>query len=138
MKGTEEFKKTIQAYLEQRSAEDTMFAESYKKPNKNIDDCITYILNTVKSSGCVGFTDAEIFGMAVHYYDEDDIKVGEKINCDVVVNHKVELTEQELADARTKAMEQAQKEAYEALTKRKQSKPKKTEVVSEQPSLFAL
>lgn len=115
-----------------------MFAESYKKPNKNIDDCITYILNTVKSSGCVGFTDAEIFGMAVHYYDEDDIKVGEKINCDVVVNHKVELTEQELADARTKAMEQAQKEAYEALTKRKQSKPKKTEVVSEQPSLFAL
>lgn len=138
MKGTEEFKKTIQAYLEQRSAEDTMFAESYKKPNKNIDDCITYILNTVKSSGCVGFTDAEIFGMAVHYYDEDDIKVGEKINCGVVVNHKVELTEQELADARTKAMEQAQKEAYEALTKRKPSKPKKAEAVQEQPSLFAL
>lgn len=138
MKGTEEFKKTIQAYLEQRAAEDAMFAESYKKPNKNLDDCITYILNTVKNSGCAGFTDMEIFGMAVHYYDEDDIKVGEKINCGVVVNHKVELTEQELADARAKAMEQAQKDAYEALTKRKQSKPKKVEAVQEQPSLFAL
>lgn len=138
MKGTEEFKKTIQAYLEQRAAEDAMFAESYKKLNKNLDDCITYILNTVKNSGCTGFTDMEIFGMAVHYYDEDDIKVGEKINCGVVVNHKVELTEQELADARAKAMEQAQKDAYEALTKRKQSKPKKVEAVQEQPSLFAL
>ena len=44
-----------------------------------MDDCITYILNTVKASGMQGFADADIFGMAVHYYDEDDVKVGDPI-----------------------------------------------------------
>ena len=38
------------------------------KPTKNIDNCITYILNQVKKSGCCGFSDDEIFGMALHYY----------------------------------------------------------------------
>lgn len=68
MNGTSHFKRTIEAYLAQRAAEDTLFAATYKKPNKNIDDCITYILNEVKRSGCNGFTDGEIFSMAVHFY----------------------------------------------------------------------
>jgi len=69
MKGTEHFKRTIQMYLEQRAAEDTLFARNYRNPAKNIDDCVTYILNYVQRSGCNGFTDGEIFGQAVHYYD---------------------------------------------------------------------
>ncbi|MBE8712508.1 PcfK-like family protein [Sphingobacterium hungaricum] len=87
MKATETFKKIISDHLERLSLNDSLFAQTIKKANKNIDDCITYIFNTVKDSGCNGFADDEIFAMAVHYYDEDDIKVGEKINCDVVVNH---------------------------------------------------
>ena len=43
MKATDPFKRTIQAYLEQYSTTDELFAESLKKPSKNIDDCITYI-----------------------------------------------------------------------------------------------
>lgn len=62
MKGTEHFKRTIQMYLEQRAAEDTLFAKNYRNPAKNIDDCVTYILNYVQRSGCNGFTDGEIFG----------------------------------------------------------------------------
>lgn len=50
MKGTEHFKRTIQAFLEQRAAEDELFAVSYRNPAKNIDDCITYILNYVGSA----------------------------------------------------------------------------------------
>ncbi len=69
MKTTNHFKQTIQSYLEQRVASDTLFEPSYTNPNKNIDDCITYILNTVQKSGCNGFTDIEIFSLAVHYYD---------------------------------------------------------------------
>ena len=76
MKGTEHFKRTIQMYLEQRAAEDTLFARNYRNPAKNIDDCVTYILNYVQRSGCNGFTDGEIFGQAVHYYDENEIEVG--------------------------------------------------------------
>lgn len=42
MKGTEHFKRTIQMFLEQRAAEDELFAKSYRNPAKNIDDCVTY------------------------------------------------------------------------------------------------
>ena len=52
MKGTDHFKRTIQMFLEQRAAEDELFAKSYRNPAKNIDDCVTYILNYVQKSGC--------------------------------------------------------------------------------------
>ena len=71
MKGTDHFKKTILMYLEQRAEEDQLFAKSFSNPAKNIDDCVTYILNYVKNSGCNGFTDGEIFGQAIHYYEEN-------------------------------------------------------------------
>ena len=74
MKTTDHFKRTIQMYLEQRAAEDALFAKNYRNPAKNIDDCVTYILNYVKKSGCNGFTDGEIYGQAVHYYDENEIE----------------------------------------------------------------
>lgn len=48
MKGTDHFKRTIQMYLEQRAEEDALFAKNYRNPAKNIDDCVTYILNYVK------------------------------------------------------------------------------------------
>ena len=51
MNTTAHFKRTIQAYLEQRAAEDRLFAEAYRKDGKNIDDCITYILNSVRQAG---------------------------------------------------------------------------------------
>lgn len=126
MNGTSHFKRTIEAYLAQRAAEDTLFAATYKKPNKNIDDCITYILNEVKRSGCNGFTDGEIFSMAVHYYDEDSIEVGKPINAQVVVNHTVELTPEEKEEARRQAIEKAQREAYQKMTQRKPATKKES------------
>ena len=83
MKGTDHFKRTIQMFLEQRAAEDELFAKSYRNPAKNIDDCVTYILNYVQKSGCNGFTDGEIYGQAVHYYDENEIEVGKLIQCQI-------------------------------------------------------
>ena len=67
------FKAQIENYLNELAAKDELFAVTLKKENKNIDDCITYILNQVQQSGKMGFADEEIYGMAVHYYDEDDI-----------------------------------------------------------------
>lgn len=89
MKSTDNFKKVINDHLQGLAAKDKLFAETLKKPNKNIDDCINYILNEVQKSGCHGFADEEIFGMAVHYYDEDDLKPGKKVNAKVVVNHSI-------------------------------------------------
>ena len=73
MKSTEAFKTTINDYLVSKALTDELFAETFKKSNKNIDDCIKYILNTVKKSDCAGFTDSEVFSMAIHYYDEDTL-----------------------------------------------------------------
>nr|DAX44828.1 MAG TPA: PcfK-like protein [Caudoviricetes sp.] len=135
MKGTENFKRTIQEYLEERAKTDELFAKSYAKPNKSIDECITYILNEVQQSGCNGFEDNEIFGMAIHYYDEDNLDVGKKINCNIVVNHTVELTEEEKQELKDKA----RNDFYtEQLAKQRESlKPKKKAKVSvSEPSLF--
>ena len=134
MKGTEHFKRTIQMYLEQRAAEDTLFAKNYRNPAKNIDDCVTYILNYVQRSGCNGFTDGEIFGQAVHYYDENEIEVGKPIQCQVAVNHVVELTAEEKAEARQKAIQKYQDEEVRKLQNRNRPAAKKETIV--QPSLF--
>ena len=128
------FKNEIQTYLEQRAEYDELFAKSYRNPLKNIEDCITYILNYVKKSGCNGFSDDEIFGQAVHYYDEADIEVGKPIKCQVVVNHQVELTQEEKQQARQSAMKRFEDEA---LAKMKQvRKPIKVTENKPQPSLF--
>lgn len=108
MKVSEQFKSTIKAYLDNMAAVDSLFAPVYQKPTKNIDNCITYILNQVKKSGCCGFSDDEIFGMALHYYQEDNIEVGSPLKCNVVVNHHVELSEEELA--KLKKRQQAKRE----------------------------
>lgn len=89
MKTTEQFKETIENYLKEVAKKDELFAKSFEKKNKNIDDCITYILNEVQKSGCNGFDDAEIFGMAMHYFDEDEIEVGKPIEAKVIVNHSI-------------------------------------------------
>ena len=63
------------------------------------------------------FADEEIYSMALHYYDEEDIDIGKPVSCKVVVNHTVELTEEEKAEARRNAIRKAESEAYAKLRK---------------------
>lgn len=135
MKSAEHFMTTILAYLDKRALEDELFAVAYQKPGKNIEDCITYILNEVKKSGCNGFADEEIYSMAVHYYDEDNIKTGQRPDCQVIVNHTVELTEEEKAEARQRAILQYQEAERKKLENRHKKAAAKQET-NVQPSLF--
>ena len=135
MKGTEHFTRTITEYLNQRAATDPLFAPNLMKPNKNIEDCITYILNEVKKSGCNGFDDDEIYSMAVHFFDEDNIDIGEPLNCHIAVNHVVQLTDEEKAEARRQAIEQYQREQL-AKMRNHSERTKKAENKVVQPSLF--
>ncbi len=123
-------------YLEQRAEEDVLFAKKYRNPAKNIDECVTHILNYVQKSGCSGFTDGEIFGQAIHYYEENEIEVGKPMNCQVVVNHVVELTEEEKAEARQNAVRRYQEEELRKLQNR--NRPSARQVTQPQPSLFDL
>ena len=134
MKSTDHFKRTIKEYLDKRVETDVLFDKSYSNPKKNIDDCITCILNTVQKSGCSGFTDDEVYSMAVHYYDEDNINVGNPINCNVVVNRVVELTEEEKEQAHKDAIKRVQEEAYNKI--KQPVKKAKTVEVNSQISLF--
>lgn len=138
MKGTEHFKRTIQAFLEQRAAEDELFAVNYRNPAKSIDNCITYILNFVQKSGCNGFSDDEIFGQIIHFYDEPNIEIGKPINCKVIVNRHVELTEEEKAEARQQAIKRAEDEAYAKMKQQKEKATAKRTATNQQvqPSLF--
>jgi hypothetical protein len=118
MKTTEIFKKVISDKLEEISKSDPLFEVSLKKGNKSIDECINYILNTVQKSGCNGFTDDEIFDMAVHYYDEDNIEVKSPGKINVVVNHHVELTDEEKAEAKKQAQQEIMKQERERMLKK--------------------
>lgn len=136
MKASNQFTRTILTYLELRAESDSLFAETFAKENKNIDDCVTYILNEVQKSGCMGFADDEIYSMAVHYYDEEDIEVGKPINGKIVVNHVVELTKEEKEQARKDAIEKAMNEASRNVLRVKKRPTTNKAESTQQLSLF--
>jgi len=70
--------------------------------------------------------------MAVHYYEEEDLKVEPMSAMQVVVNHAVELSKEEIEQARQEAIKNVQKEHETRMTtKKKVSKP-----VIDAPTLF--
>ena len=134
MKGTEHFVSVIKSYLDNRASYDELFAVAYAKPHKNIEDCATYIINEAYKSGCAGLSDDEVYSLAVHFFDEDDLETGKPIDCKVVINQHVELTEEEKAQARKDAMKRIENEAYAKMKQTK--KPTKPTEVKPQASLF--
>lgn len=76
------FETAIKSFLDNLAKEDEIFAKNYAKSNKSIPECCKYIIQQVeknrkKNERCVACTDEEVYGLAIHYYDEDDIKVDE-------------------------------------------------------------
>lgn len=112
-----EFEKSIKAHLDNRAKGDEPFAEKYNEGlagKKSIAACCNYIISEVKKTGRSGFTDDEIFGMAVHFYDEKKIAAPSKnTHCKVVVNKEVKLTAAEIK----KIQEEARREAEEKVRK---------------------
>ena len=90
------FENAIKEYLDARAKEDVKFAEKYSNGKKSIEECCRFILGEMKkkaAGGMYGATDAEVFGLAVHYYDEEDVKVEKNVSAEVVINR--EMTEEE-------------------------------------------
>ncbi|MBQ1668391.1 MAG: PcfK-like family protein [Prevotella sp.] len=123
MKGTNAFKETIGNYIIANNI------DIAKHPDKTLDGCIDYIFTTVQKSGCNGFTDDEIFGMAVHYFDEPNEALGDikHLTPNVVANHHVELTEKEKEQARKEAFEEVKQQQINNLTKKEQKPVKQPE-----------
>ena len=132
MRQVKSFNDIIADYLKQRAEEDTLFAPKFANPNKSIDECCRYILGEAHKRGtAVAMSDSEVFGLAVHYYDEKDIKI-EKVSagCSVSSSQKVKLTEEE----KKIAIKRLAEEQYQLLKKKPAKKKADTNV--QQMSLF--
>lgn len=122
-------KNAIKAYLDKRAQEDTLFAASYAKENKNIDECFDYIIGEVRKKGnAVYMSDEEVYGMAVHYYDEDDIKIaplptGEKVATGNTEKPISVISDQEKENIKAQAIKEYKQQIKEA----KEEKAKKRE-----------
>ena len=141
MKGTQAFQDTIAQYLMARAEKDPMFAVRLANPSKTMAQCCAFIIEEVKKSGCCGFSDDEIFGWAMHFWDEPEIEVSNTApNCQVVVNHTVELTEEEKEQARQDAIAKLRDEEMAKMRRPKTTEKKATENNPQiaQPSLFDL
>lgn len=136
MKGTEQFNQTIKAYLDERAKNDELFKVMYEKVNRPIEEITTFIINEVKKSGRCGFADEEIFGLAIHAAETENLEIGKSTNCSVVINRHIELTDQEKAEQKALALKRFQDEEYRKLEQR--NKPKVKPQVEKQPqaSLF--
>jgi hypothetical protein len=86
-----------------------------------------------------GMTDEEVFGLAVHYYDEADIKV-KSLNVETKVlktNITYEPTEAEKEEVRREALKKLQEDAYREMQGKNKPKPATEQPVAEaQMSLF--
>ena len=86
-------KEAIQSYLDNQAKKDELFAKSYAKEGKNIDECCNYIIGEARKRGgnAVCMSDDEVFGLAVHYYDEDNIKVA--------IDYSIDMNYEKVADS---------------------------------------
>ena len=72
-----------------------------------------------------------------HYYDENEIEVGNPPQCRIISNVHTDLTEEEKKEARQKAIEQYQQAELRKMQDRNKPKAKPAEKVTNvQPSLF--
>lgn len=118
------FENAIKEYLDARAKEDVKFAEKYSNGKKSIEECCRFILGEMRKkakSGMYGATDAEVFGLAVHYYDEEGIKVEKNVSAEVVINR--EMTEEEKLQLDKRKM--AKKKTAEDKKRKEQERKKK-------------
>ncbi len=134
------FRDAIESFVIAKMDSNPLFAKKVCNPKKNIDDCLTYILNTVRNLGIQGFADDEIFSMAVHYYEEENLEIGKPINAKIVVNHHVELTPEEIEELKQRARDDVYNKERSRLTttgslKRQSVKPTVTATESSEETL---
>lgn len=116
-----EFEKVIKEYLDNMAAQDADFRAKYESApeKKDIAACCRYIISEVQKSGRAGFADPEIYGMAIHFYDETELTAPDGIGKGtVVVNHEIQLSAAEKNKIRKAAREEVRREAAERERKR--------------------
>ena len=94
------FQLALKSYLDEYASKDDLFAAKYANKNKTITKWSAYIIGEAKKqkdSGNVAvLSDEVVYGMAVHYYEEDDVSLSsekanvENASCEVATTGTVE------------------------------------------------
>lgn len=94
------FQLALKSYLDEYASKDDLFAAKYANKNKTIAKCSAYIIGEAKkqkgSGNVVVLSDEVVYGMAVHYYEEDDVSLSsekanvENASCEVATTGTVE------------------------------------------------
>ena len=121
MKGSEGFAQQIKEFLDTTASTDEEFAKKYKNEKKSLDECIQYIFGEVQNSGNNGFEDSIIYGWALHYYEEDDVKIKNNSVSRVVSNTNIELSESEIEEAKERALREVINEQKKSLKSSKKA-----------------
>jgi hypothetical protein len=119
----------IMALLQEKAVTDEVLNDALQKENKNITDCCNYIIEWVMKDGGRGYPDDVIVGQAIHYYLEDDLEKPKASNCRVVVNREVQLTQEEIEEAKKAAFDAEVEKQRQKLTKKVQPKKETPNVV---------
>lgn len=128
------FETAIKSMLDQRAADDPLFAEAYAKSSKSVEECCRYIISTVKEMGVSALTDEEVLGIAIHYYDEDDLDVKAAPSCKVVVPSTPEIEEARKVALKIEAEERYIREMMAEMKKNGMKKPKPKDTKPQVPS----
>lgn len=119
----------IKKYLDNRAKSDELFAAKYANPKKSIDECCRYITGEAYArakDGTAVISDEEVYGMAVHYYDEETVEIRKAPNARAVkTNAEPKLTKKQQEALRKQAeAEYKAKVMTELEQKGRKAKPK--------------
>lgn len=144
------FLNAIDTYLKKECESDASFkAKMEAHPEKDAKAACEYILSEVYKNGQGGYDDAEVYGMAAHFIQEDELKpkpFNERVR--VEVNHHVELSDEQKKKAEQEAIEEYKKkvmmeEREKEVRRQEREAKKKAERIEKlkkeeslQPSLF--
>ena len=140
-----EIRQAISMYLTAKAYNDPVFKAKFENPNKNLDECVTYITYVMykrvtegehdRQCGVAIPSDDEVFALAEQYYMDEDLKVdgSELANVRVVSASATTFTDEEKAQMRQEAIKKYQddviaeqkKKAQEAKDKKNKAKEKK-------------
>ena len=111
----------MQQMLQERCIAEPTFAIKMANPSKSMEGAVNYLCGQIQKNGLCCVDDATVMNILVHYFDENEIEEGGKVNCNIVVS-KPELSDEDKAELKEQALEQYKQEQLREI--RSQSKPK--------------
>jgi len=144
------FEEAIASFLKERAKKDKGL--NGKLTDEKISGCCKYIIEEVKKSGRCGFADEEIYGFALHFFDENIEAPETETKVQVVINREIKITPERIEEIRKEEIKKAEDAAREKVrqemakaeerkakkeAKAKEEAEKRMKALEEEGSLFS-